>query len=123
MLSEVLLPRRIEGWVTAVAEKQVELDLVVSLAVEQELVLGRSVWADELRILRPGRVLPFGRVVGEQPAKGVTLLLAVWVPPVLLDRLPEVVVEALLVGVAVLDDDGGDPLRVLDGKSVADGGP
>ena len=40
--------------------------------------------------------------------------------PVRLDRLPEVVVESLVVGVAVLHDDGGDPLRMLDSQTVAD---
>jgi hypothetical protein len=73
------------------------LDLVVALAVEQELVVGRAVRADQLRVLRSRRVLPLGRLVGEQVADGVTLLLALGLLPVSLDRLPKVVVEALVV--------------------------
>jgi hypothetical protein len=34
VLAEILLPLGLERWVAAVAEEQVELDLVVSLAVE-----------------------------------------------------------------------------------------
>ena len=47
VLAEVLLPLRVERRVAAVAQEQVELDLVVALAVEQELVVGRAVGADE----------------------------------------------------------------------------
>jgi hypothetical protein len=54
----------------------------------------------------------------ERPANGFTLLLTVGFVPDSLDRLPEVVVESL-VGIAVLDHDGGDPHGVLGGKSVA----
>ena len=39
--------------------------------------------------------------------------------PVSLERLPEVVVEALVVGVAVLHHEGLHALRVLDGQAVA----
>ena len=53
VFAEVLLPLRIQRRVAAIAQEQVELDLVVSLAVEQELVLGRPVRADEFRVLRP----------------------------------------------------------------------
>src|SRR5882724_5546014 len=121
--AEILLPLRIERRVTAIAEKQVELDFVVSRAVEQELVLGRSVRADEFRALRAGRVLPLGRLIGEQPAKGVTLLLAVWMLPIFLEWLPEVVGDPLVVGIAVLHHDGADSLRVRDSESVADRRP
>ena len=46
VLAEVLLPLRVQRRVAAVAQEQVELDLVVPLAVEQELVVGRAVRAD-----------------------------------------------------------------------------
>src|SRR5262245_14252924 len=38
VLPEVLLPSRVERRVTAVAQEQVELDLVVALAIQQVLV-------------------------------------------------------------------------------------
>src|SRR5215831_3506352 len=41
--AEVLLPRRVARRIAAVAEEQVELDLVVPLAVEQKLVVSRSI--------------------------------------------------------------------------------
>src|SRR5882672_11301680 len=58
VLAEILLPLRVPRWVAAVTEEQVELDLVVPLAIEQELVVGRSVRADKLGALRPSQVLP-----------------------------------------------------------------
>ena len=66
VLAEILLPLRIQRRVAAVAEEQVELDLVVALAVKQELVVGRPVRADQFGILYAVRVLPLGRFVGER---------------------------------------------------------
>ncbi len=68
------------------------------------------------------RVLPLRRVVGQQAAEGVAFLLAVRLLPVRLDRLPEVVVEPLVVGVAVLHHDGRDPLRMPRRQAIADRG-
>src|SRR5262245_31921833 len=111
VLAEVLLPLRVQRRVATVAEEQVELDLVVARTVEQELVVGWSVGADEFRVPHPVRILPPGRLIFYEPAEGVALLLAGRLLPVRLDRLPEIVVQALLVRLAVLHHDGGDPLR------------
>ena len=51
VLAEILLPLRIQRRVAAVAEKHVELNLVVAWSVEQELVVGRTVRADEFGVL------------------------------------------------------------------------
>lgn len=120
VLAEVLLPFRVQCRVAAVVEEQVELDFVVPLAVEQELVVGRAVWADEFWRLHPVCVLPFGRVIGESPAEGIPLRLVIRFLPICLDRLPKVVVQPLIVGVAVLDHDRRYTLRVHDGQAVAD---
>ena len=120
VLAEVFLPRRVQGRIAAVAQEQVELNLVVPLAVEQELIFSRAVGADQFRVLHAGGVLPFGRDVGEQLANGIALFLALGRFPVFLERLPEVVVESLVVGVAVLNDDGRDSLRMLAGQAIAD---
>jgi len=92
VFAEVFLPLRVQRRVTAVAEEQVELNLVVPLAVEKELVVGRPIRADEFGVLDSVRVLPLGGFVANQTANGVALLLAVRLFPVRLDRLPEVVV-------------------------------
>src|SRR5262249_33725801 len=55
---EVLLPLRIERRIGPVVQKEIELDLVVARAVEQELILGRPVGAHELRVLCARLVLP-----------------------------------------------------------------
>ena len=116
VLAEILLPFRVQRRVTAVAEEQVELDFIVPLAVKQELVVGRAVWADEFWRLHAVRVLPFGRVLREQPAERIPLRLVARFFPIRLDRLPEVVVQALIVGVAVLDHDRRDTRRVDEGN-------
>src|SRR5262245_56665670 len=76
VLAEVLLPLRVKWRVAAVAQEEVELDLVVPLAVEQELVVGGPVRADEFGVLQPVRVLPLRRVVGQHGPKGVSPVLA-----------------------------------------------
>jgi hypothetical protein len=65
-------------------------------------------------------VLPSGRVVAQECPQGVLLLPGARLLPIRPDRLPEGVVESLVVGVAVLDDEGRDPLQVRDGQAVAD---
>jgi len=49
----------------------------------------------------------------------VTFLIAARILPVCLDRLPEVVVQSLVVSVAVLHHDGGDPKRERGRSSLA----
>src|SRR5262245_8434379 len=60
VLPEVLLPLRVQRRVTAVAQKQVELDHVVALAIQQILVRGPAVRRDELGMWDAVGVLPAG---------------------------------------------------------------
>src|SRR6516162_11013095 len=60
VLPEVLLPPRVERRVTAVAQEQVELDLVVPLSIQQILVRGPAVRRDELGVRDAVAVLPTG---------------------------------------------------------------
>ena len=76
VLAEVLLPARIQRWVAAIAEEQVELNFVVTFAIEQELIFGRTVGADEFGVLHSVGVLPLRCIVGEQIANGVAFFLA-----------------------------------------------
>jgi hypothetical protein len=108
--AKVGLPARIERRIRAVAQEQVELDLVVARAIEQVLVLGRAVGRDERGIGNAGEVLLLGRVVGQQLAKRVALVGVLRVGPVGLERSPEVVRDAFLVCVAVLYDERRDAL-------------
>jgi hypothetical protein len=68
VLAKVLLPARIERRVAAVAQEQIELDLIAPFAIEQELIFRRTVRADELRVLHSVRVLPLRGFVRHQIA-------------------------------------------------------
>ena len=74
MRAEVRLPRRVQRRVAAVAQEQIQLDLVVARAIEQELVVSRAIRTYQLRILYPVDVLPTGRMVSNEIAEGVALL-------------------------------------------------
>src|SRR5262245_19171076 len=65
-------------------------------------------------------VLPARGLDVEKGPQGVPLLQAGRVLPVRLERLPEVVVQSLVVRVAVLHHDGGDAVRVPRREPVAD---
>src|SRR5262249_16206594 len=67
-----------------------------------------------------GGVLAGGGLDVEKGPRGVRLLWAGRVLPVRLERLPEVVVQSLVVGVAVLHHDGRDAVRVAGREPVAD---
>ena len=69
VLPEILLPRRVQRRVAAIAQEQVELDLVVAFAVKQELVVGRAVRADELGVFHAGCILPLGCVVSQKASQ------------------------------------------------------
>src|SRR6478672_11234960 len=72
VLAEVRLPTRIERRVTSVTEKQIELNLVIPLTIEQELILGRAVGANKFRIFHSIGVLPLRGFVCDQVANGVS---------------------------------------------------
>src|SRR5262249_12125253 len=73
VLPKVLLPLRVERRVTAVAQEQVELDLVVALAIQQILVRGPAVRRDELGMRDAVGVLPAGGLDVEKGPQGVPL--------------------------------------------------
>src|SRR5499433_2218280 len=66
-------------------------------------------------------VLELGRLWRDQDVKRLAVLFRV-VGPIGFDRVPELL-EAFLVGIAVLYDKGGDALGMLESKAPADGRP
>jgi hypothetical protein len=98
LLAEVGLPLRVEGGVAAVAVEKGELDFRIPRTVEQRLVDVPVVRADRLLVPDTGSVLPDGSLAGEKGAQG-RLVLRRPFPPVILERLPEVVGDPLVVGV------------------------
>ena len=114
MGAEILLEGRIERDVALVVAEQVELHLGHAGPGEVEIVERVAVRRDPRRVGHAMRVLPDGRLRLEERAKRLPVG---WrgVLPIGPDRLPAVA-QALLVGVAVLGDDRGDPVRMPDGE-------
>ncbi len=119
VLTEIGLPLRVQRWVAAVAMKKSELDLSISLPVEQWLVNVPGIRTDCLLVPNPLGVLPYGGFPGEEAAQGLIALCRLFLP-VSLERCPEIVVNALVVGVAVLHHQGLDEVGVLGSQTVAD---
>ncbi len=141
MLAEVGLPGRVQRRVAAVVEKQLQLDLGITRSVKQTLGHVPVVGADGLDIAHAIGVLPLGGAEGHQETQGIVVghlglavgLLDVLPPgvvqalvhraavgPIGLDRLPEIVVDALVVGVPVLNDQRVDTFGVFGRQTEAD---
>jgi len=118
--SEVLLPLRVVRGVGAVAEEQLELDVLVPGAVKVGLVEDPVVGADGGGVLDTVRPLPLGGLEFEQGSER-RLVLFGGVCPVGLEGDPEVP-QSLVVGVSVLDDQARHAIRVGGGDAEADGG-
>jgi len=112
VLAEVFLPLWIEGRIAAIAVEQRQLNLLVSWPVQERLHMSPSVGTDGFGVANTMEVLPFGRIEIQQRAQAIALLLAA-IFPIGFDRLPKLVVDAFVVGVAVLHDQRLDTLRVL----------
>src|SRR5215470_15165385 len=108
--AKVLLELRVQRDVARVVQEQIELDFVVTGPSEQRRVECIALGRDQRRVRHAVQVLPRGglgleKVAERRPVLGRGLL------PVALDRVPALA-EPLLIRVAVLRDDRGDPLRM-----------
>ena len=115
-VAEVGLPFRVKRDVGAVVVDEVELDLVGAGAPEVGGIERVAVRRHALRV-GAGQVLGPDRLGRQRRAAGVARLRRA-VLPVGLVRLP-CLAQALLVGVAVLADDGGHALGVRGGEAEA----
>src|SRR5262249_29986767 len=126
MLAEICLYLRIKRQIGAIVVEQVHLDFGVTWPIGRRLIMA-LVW----RMEDPGvgiegahigdavGVLELGRLRRDQDVKRLAVLLRV-VGPIGFERVPELL-EAFLVGVAVLYDEGGDALGMLESEAPADG--
>ena len=117
-LAEERLKFRIERNVRSVVEEQVELDVLVARAVEQRLVVAPVVRIDPRDVGDAVRVLELRRLRRHEDVDRRAMRLRP-VCPIGLDRIPERL-EPFLIGVAVLHDEGGDALGMLEREPVAD---
>src|SRR5215813_11675925 len=109
---------RLESWVerdiALVITEQVELQLIGAGPGQVEVIEGVAVRRNQGRVGYAVRVLPVGRLGREEDAERLSVRLR-RILPVGPNRRPAVT-ETLLVGVAVLRNDGGYPLRMADGE-------
>src|SRR5262249_51284758 len=115
--AEIVLECRIQCHVTFVVAEKVELHFIGTGTRQIEVVEILAIWRDQRLVGYAMSVLPAGRLRGEEGAKGVSVCFR-RVLPVGPNRTPTLA-EAFVVGIAVLRDDGSDPLRVADGEPEA----
>src|SRR6516165_5581184 len=100
-------------WVAAVTEKKCELNVLVAGPVKKRLVDHPVIGVEGRHVSNSVGVLPLCCIERQKTAQRLSVLIAS-VLPVGLQRLPEVVVQSLDVGVAVLHDQGLHSLGMLD---------
>ena len=112
-----MLEGRIERDVALVVAEQVELHFVHAGPGEIEIVERIAVRRNPRRVGHAMRILPDGRLRLEEGAQRLAIG---WrrILPIGPDRIPAVA-QALLIGVAVLRDDRGDPLGMFDREAEA----
>jgi hypothetical protein len=117
--SQVRLPLRIPRDVRAVVVEEVELDPAALGPCQGGKIDDPVVGTDMLRVAHPLRVDPPGRVRHEEVAQRCLGFRGRSEPVLLAQMVPEPA-ESLLVGVAVLDDEPVDALRVAGRNPKAD---
>jgi len=108
--AEIFLELRVKRDIAGVIQKQVKLDLIISGSRQKCRIEFVSFGRHQCRVLDAMQVLPFGRLGREELAESSAILRRRFFP-ILLDRIPALA-QALLIGIAVLRNDGGDPLRM-----------
>src|SRR5579872_4490706 len=108
--AEIFLELRVERDIAGVIQKQVKLDLIISGSRQKRRIEFVRFGRHQRRVLDAMQVLPFGRLGREELAESSAILRCRFFP-ILLDRIPALA-QALLIGIAVLRNDGGDPLRM-----------
>src|SRR5579883_31333 len=117
MLTEILLPLGIEWWIRAIAVQQCQLNLTIAGAIEEVLIHRPRVWANHVHIANAIGILPLRCFQRDQESQ-LALILRRSVLPVGLDRLPKLS-QPLLVGIAILNDQGLHPLWIFSGNAIA----
>ena len=99
--------------------EQVELDVPITGAVEQHLVVQPIVGIDARDIAHAVGVLKLGGLRCDKEVERIAACGRI-IRPIRLDRIPERA-QTLDIGVAVLDHKCGDTLGVFEGKPIPDG--
>src|SRR5262249_57948007 len=115
--AEVFLERGIQRDIALVVTEEVELNFISAGARQIEVVEILTIRRHHRFVRYPVRVLPARRLRSEECAERLSVRRR-RVLPVRPDRTPAIA-ETFLIGVAILRDDGRDPLGVADGEPAA----
>lgn len=121
MLAKQALPFCILGYVARIAQKHLQLNVFVTRAFEQELIVMPIVRTDQLQLVLRDAMgpLPFGCLKAEQGAAQFVTVLSGRFCPVGFDRVPKFL-QSLFIGIAVLNHEAGDAFGMLGEQSKAD---
>ena len=122
MLAEVRLPGRVQGRVGAVGEEELHLYGVIAGPVHQGLVHGPGIGRHVFHVAHAVGVLPVRGLLGEQKAQLADGFWVLLVFPVGLEGNPEIF-QAFIIGIAVLNQQGLNPIRVLGRNAEAHRSP
>src|SRR5258708_27274033 len=114
---EVFLERRIQCDVALVIAEEIELHFIRTGTGQIEVVEVLTIRRHDRLVRYAVRVLPAGCLRSEEGAERLSVRLR-RVLPIRPDRSPALA-ETFLVGIAVLRDDGGDPLGAADSEPEA----
>src|SRR5262249_19304477 len=112
--AEVFLERGIQRDIALVVTEEVELNFISAGARQIEVVEILTIRRHHRFVRYPVRVLPARRLRSEEGAERLSVC-SRWVLPVRPDRTPAIA-QTFLIGIAILRDDGHDPLGVVDGE-------
>src|SRR5262249_29286383 len=112
---EILLEFGIELDITLVVAEQIELDFVIAGSGKERRIESPGIRRQPLWCRHAVPVLPLSRFWLEESAQCGAIFRRRFLP-ISLDRIPAVA-QALQVGVAVLRNHGGDPLRMANGEA------
>ena len=117
-LAKERLEFRIERDVGSIVEEEVELDVLVSGAIEQRLIVAPIVRIDAGNVGHAVDILELRRFRRDEEGERGAMRFGS-VGPISLDRVPESL-EPFLIGVAVLHDQCGHPIGMLERQPVSD---
>src|SRR5215469_890649 len=106
--AKVFLELGIERHVAGIIQKEVELNLIIARPAQQSRVKFVRFGGNQRGVRHAIEILGLGRLGREEFAQGCAVLRS-WLLPVFLDRIPTLA-QTFFISVAVLRDDGGDPL-------------
>src|ERR1700746_1952800 len=118
LAAKVFLEFGVERNVAGIIQKQVQLNLIIARSTQKSGVKFVGFGWNQRGIRDAVEILGLGRLRREEFAQGCAVLRG-WLLPIFLDRIPTLA-QTFFISVAVLRNDGGDPLGMQQREAKAD---